>query len=181
MTSSSYRIVDYDPHWPQQFQQEKSSILHALGFHADHVEHIGSTAVPGLGAKPIIDIMVGVHSSTKSDGMRQFIELLQRIGYEHRGETVPGTLYIRKAEPQRYNLHMTEHRGEFWLVHLLFRDYLRAHKDQAYRYEELKRQLIARLAPEPDRAAYNDGKTAFISSVLEAARTEGKKRLGKAD
>ncbi len=170
MPTSSYRIVDYDHCWPRRFQQEKSSIVAVLGIHSDRVEHIGSTAVPGLGAKPIVDLMVGIPSSTKSGGIRQFLQQLQSIGYEHRGETVPGTLYIRKAEPRRYNLHMTEYGGEFWMAHLLFRDYLRSHEELAHRYEELKRQLIASLAPEPDRAAYNDGKTAFINSVLEEAR-----------
>ena len=172
MPTSSYRIVDYDPRWPQQFQQEKSSIVAVLGIHSDRVEHIGSTAIPGLGAKPIIDLIVGIPSSAESDGIQQFLQPLQSIGYQHRGETVPGTLYIRKAEPRRYNLHMTQHGGDFWVAHLLFRDYLRSHEDLAHRYEDLKRQLIAQLAPEPDRAAYNDGKTTFINCVLEQARAE---------
>ena len=174
MPTSSYRIVDYDPRWPQLFQQEKSSIVAVLGIHSNRVEHIGSTAVPGLGAKPIIDLMVGIPRSTKLDGIQQFLQPLESIGYEHRGETVPGTLYVRKAEPRRYNLHITRYGGGFWVEHLLFRDYLRSDKDLAHRYEDLKRQLIARLAPEPDRAAYNDGKTTFINSVLEQARAEAR-------
>ena len=177
MPTSSYRIVDYDPRWPQLFQQEKSSIVAALSIHSDRVEHIGSTAIPGLGAKPIIYLMVGIPSSTKLDEIQQFLQPLQSIEYEHRGETVPGTLYIRKAEPRRYNLHMTEHGGDFWVEHLLFRDYLRSHEDLAHRYEDLKRQLIAKMGPEPERAAYaayNDGKATFINSVLEQARAEVK-------
>jgi len=117
--------------------------------------------------------MVGI-PGFNLDRVQSLLQPLESIGYEYRGETVPGTLYIRKAEPRRYNLHMSEYGGVFWEAHLLFRDYLRSHKDLARRYDELKRQLIARLAPEPDRTAYNDGKTAFINSVLDEARAEVK-------
>ncbi len=67
---------------------------------------------------------------------------------------------------------MTEYGGDFWVAHLLFRDYLQSHEDLAHRYEDLKRHLFDQLAPEPDRAAYNDGKSTFINCVLEQARAE---------
>ncbi len=171
MPSSSYHIVDYSPRWPQLFRHEKATIVALLGIDSTRVEHIGSTAVPGLGAKPIIDLMLGIPTVPKLDGMEPYLEPLQGIGYEHRGlETVPGTVYLRKAHPRRYNLHLTKQGGDFWGEHLLFRDYLRSHEDAAQRYEDLKRKLIAALAPEPDRAAYNDGKATFINNVVEQAR-----------
>ena len=171
MPSSSYHIVEYNPRWPQLFRHERATIVGLLGIDSTRVEHIGSTAVPGLGAKPIIDLMLGISSVPKLHATEPYLDPLQGIGYEHRGiETVPGTLYLRKAHPRRYNLHLTNYRGDFWVVYLLFRDYLRSHKDVAQRYEDLKRMLIAKLAPEPDRAAYNDGKTTFINNVLEQAR-----------
>jgi len=93
-----------------------------------------------------------------------------KLGYEFRGETVPGTLYVRKAGPPRFNLHMMRSRGAFWADHLLFRDYLRAHGDVASRYEELKRELMSTMAH--DATAYSGAKTEFIRSVLDRAHAE---------
>ena len=171
MTSPSYRIVEYDPVSPALFEEEKTRVLAVLEIHGERVAHIGSTAVPGLASKPIIDVMVGVPTMEDAGG---FVERLSNIGYEHRGETVPGTLYLRKAEPRRYNLHMTAHEGEFWVEHLLFRNFLRTHADVARDYEELKRSTMARLAHDPP--AYNDAKAEFIKAVVARARRPGSRR-----
>ena len=165
VTSPSYRIVDYDHGWPSLFEEEKALVAAASGIAPERVEHVGSTAVPGLGAKPIIDLMVGV---PRVEGAQREIGALGGVGYDWRGETVPGTLYIRKAEPRRFNLHLTQWGGKFWTDLLLFRDFLRTHRETASQYEELKRELMARLAS--DRPAYNDGKAPFIESVLQKAR-----------
>ena len=140
-------------------------MMAATGIVPKRVEHIGSTAVPGLGAKPIIDLMVGVK---KVEDAQPQIEALEGVGYEWRGETVAGTLYLRKAEPHRFNLHMTQWEGKFWLDHLLFRDFLRTHPEMARQYERLKRELMARLASDPP--AYNAAKTSFIESIVQQAR-----------
>ena len=124
MASPSYRIVDYDHGWPSFFEEEKALVVAATGIAPERVEHVGSTAVPGLGAKPIIDLMVGV---PRVEGAQREIDALAGVGYDWRGETVPGTLYIRKAEPRRFNLHLTQWGGKFWTDLLLFRDFLRAH------------------------------------------------------
>ena len=81
---------------------------------------------------------------------------MESIGYEWRGDTVPGTLYLRKAGPMRFNAHLTRHDGVFWKEHLLFRDYLRADPKEAERYADLKRELMSRLAHDPP--AYNTAK-----------------------
>ena len=165
MASPSYRIVEYDQKWPALYEEQKAIVVAATGIVAKRVEHIGSTAVPGLGAKPIIDLMVGV--SGVEDAQRQ-IEALEGVGYEWRGETVPGTLYLRKAEPRRFNLHLTQWEGEFWLDHLLFRDFLRTHPEMARQYECLKRELMSQLASDPP--AYNAAKTSFIEFIVQQAR-----------
>ncbi len=165
MASPSYRIVEYDQRWPALYEEEKAVVIAATGIVADRVEHIGSTAVPRLGAKPIIDLMVGV---SRVEGAQRQIESLEGVGYEWRGETVPGTLYLRKAEPRRFNLHLTQWEGKFWLEKLLFRDFLRMHPESARQYEDLKRELMARLASDPP--AYNDAKASFIESVVQQAR-----------
>ena len=167
LPSPSYKIVEYDPGWPAQFDQERARVVSALGIGEERVQHIGSTAVPGLGAKPVLDMMLGIPSM---DEASKHVPPLEAIGYEWRGETVPGTLYIRKAEPRRFNLHMTAYGGAFWKQHLLFRDYLRAHRHASVEYEALKRELISRLADDPP--AYNDGKTDFIRGIVDRARSE---------
>ena len=165
MASPSYRIVEYWKRWPALYEEERAIVAVATGIAAKRVEHIGSTAVPGLGAKPIIDLMLGV--SIVEIAQPQ-IEALEGIGYEWRGETVPGTLYLRKAKPHRFNLHLTQWEGTFWRDHLLFRDFLRTHPEIAQDYENLKRELMPRLATDPP--AYNAGKTSFIESIVQQAR-----------
>ena len=165
MASQSYRIVEYDPKWPAMYEEERAKVVGATGIVAKRVEHIGSTAVPVLGAKPIIDLMVGV---LKVEAAQRQIEALEGVGYEWRGETVPGTLYLRKAEPRRFNLHLTKWEGKFWIDHLLFRDFLRTHPEIARQYERLKRELMARLASDPP--AYNAAKSSFIESIVQQAR-----------
>ena len=165
MASPSYRIVKYDQKWPAMYEEEKAKVVAATGIVAKRVEHIGSTAVPVLGAKPIIDLMVGV---LKVEAAQRQIEALEGVGYEWRGETVPGTLYLRKAEPRRFNLHLTKWEGKFWIDHLLFRDFLRTHPEIARQYERLKRELMARLASDPP--AYNAAKSSFIESIVQQAR-----------
>ncbi|MCI0438008.1 MAG: GrpB family protein [Chloroflexi bacterium] len=165
--SPSYRIVEYDPRWPAIFEDEKARIVFALGIEPQQVQHVGSTSIPCLGAKPIVDIMVGIPTM---DSAERYARLLSYIGYEWRGETVPGTLYIRKAVPRRFNIHMTQYGSDFWLEDLLFRDYLRVHPEAVREYEALKRKLMATLASDPP--AYNAGKAAFIRSIVDKARAE---------
>lgn len=165
MASPSYRIVEYDQRWPALYEEEKAIVVAAAGIVANRVEHIGSTAVPRLGAKPIIDLMVGVSSV---ECAQREIRTLGGVGCELRGETVPGTLYLRKAEPRRFNLHLTQWEGTFWVEKLLFRDYLRMHPETARQYEDLKRELMARLASDPP--AYNAAKASFIESIVQQAR-----------
>ena len=140
MPTPSYKIVKYDPKWPAIFQDEKARVAFVLDIDAQYIQHVGSTSVQRLGAKPIVDIMVGIPTMNKSD---EYVRCLEHIGYEWRGETVQGTLYIRKAVPRRFNIHMTEYGGEFWVEHLLFRDYLRTHPEGARDYEQLKHELMA--------------------------------------
>ena len=105
VVAASYRIVDYDPQWPRLFREEKVAIVAALGIGARRVEHIGSTSVPGLGAKPIVDLMFSVPKVPPVAEARRRFRSLRKLGYEFRGETVPGTLYVRKAGPPRLPAH----------------------------------------------------------------------------
>jgi GrpB-like predicted nucleotidyltransferase (UPF0157 family) len=160
-------IVDYDATWPRQFAEEKRRILAATGRYVAAVEHIGSTAVPGLAAKPIIDILVGLRSLT--DATNCIIPLMG-LGYEYVPEfeaELPERRYFRRVvpRPRTHHIHMVETTSEFWRRQLLFRDYLRAHLKDARAYETLKRDLASRFEVGRDAAA----KSVFISAVLDKA------------
>jgi len=167
-------ICEYDTTWPLKFEEQKGDLLNAIGDKVVAIEHIGSTAVPGLGAKPIIDIMVGLqHLSDAED----CIEPLKRIGYEYVPELeaeIPERRYFHKGPSnvpkKHYHLHMAEIRGEFWNVQILFRDYLRTHSDSAKKYFELKKDLAAKYRL--NREAYTEAKTSFIKSTIAKARSQ---------
>jgi GrpB-like predicted nucleotidyltransferase (UPF0157 family) len=126
--------------------------------------------VPGLGAKPIIDIMVAVARLADAE---RCIEPLQEIGYEYVPEyndLIPERRYFHKGPPgaRTYHLHMVELTSEFWERHLLFRDSLRVRPEEAQRYDQLKKDLAAKFGS--DRDGYTEAKTSFIESVIAKAR-----------
>ncbi len=166
------RIVEYDPEWPDRYETERRQIASALGPLALAIEHVGSTAVPGLPAKPVIDLMVAV---ANLDAVAACIPPLATLGYEYSPEyesTVPERRFFQKGpvEARSYHLHVVELDSWFWKRLLLFRDYLRAHPDVAHEYVRLKR-LLADLHG-TDRRAYSDAKTTFVREVEGRARTE---------
>ena len=171
-------IVDYDPQWAVLFEEEKSRILDVIEHIIVEVEHIGSTAVVGLGAKPIIDIMVAV---THLSDAERCIEPLRSIDYEYVPEhevSIPERRYFRKGHPpkeQHYHLHMVERTSDFWKNHLLFRNYLRGHPEAVQEYCELKKMLAVKYCPH--REAYTIAKTSFIESIV--AKAKAKRKIAK--
>ena len=164
-------IVDYDPQWPTLYEEERDRILAVVGDLVVAIEHVGSTAVPGLGGKPIIDIMPWVRSLADAE---RCIEPLEGIGYEYVPEyndLLPERRYFHKGPPQgrTHHLHMVEQTGEFWDRHLLFRDWLRTHPQDAQEYYRLKKELAARFGR--DREGFTDAKTPFIESIVARARS----------
>jgi GrpB-like predicted nucleotidyltransferase (UPF0157 family) len=122
-------VVPYDEAWPSLFAEEQTRIEDAIGLRVEEIEHIGSTAVPGLAAKPVIDTMVGVRSLDEAPIL---VERLVGIGYEYVPEferVLPLRSYFRKMRERRrtHQVHLVERsNAEWWDRHLLFRDYLRA-------------------------------------------------------
>ena len=162
------QIVPYDSDWPLQFAVEKENILKALGDNCISVHHIGSTAVPGLAAKPRIDIMV----VAKQRGTT--IESLASIGYEYRGEfNIPLHYGFRKRGGIEFNLHVYEADHPDVELLLLFRDYLRAHPEARDEYAVLKQKLLeADTSFEKNSSIYTGytlGKNDFICNILEKA------------
>ncbi len=162
-------IAAYDPSWPEVYAGEAGAIRHALGDTLVAVEHVGSTAISSLAAKPVIDIAVSVTSLAEAEAK---ISALESLGYDCRGENgIPGRLFFRKGlvEFRRtHHLHLVEAGHEQWTSLLAFRDYLRSHPGDVRRYEELKRALAEKFRD--DRAAYSKGKTDFVQAILEKAR-----------
>ena len=160
-------IQDYDPSWPDTFLKLTAKVKAALGPLVVTVEHIGSTAVPGLAAKPIIDLDVVLASSTD---LPEAIRLLGRIGYIHEGDLgIAGREAFRSppGEPQHHLYVLTVGADEL-RRHLAFRDALRASEDLRDSYAALKRSLAKVYGY--DRSSYTQAKTAFIASIVDPSR-----------
>ncbi len=161
----SIAVVPYDSNWPVLFAEWRARLLDALGSLEVRIEHVGSTAVPGLSAKPVIDISLGVPDVENEERYRGAVEScgvpLRSVDEGHR--------YFRPAwpDPRVVQIHVNTTGDEWQRRHLLFRDYLRAHPDAAAAYGLLKTELAT--AYRDDRLAYNAAKTDFILDHLEIA------------
>jgi GrpB-like predicted nucleotidyltransferase (UPF0157 family) len=169
------RIVvrDYDPTWPAMFEQERERVHGVLGSLVITIEHVGSTAVPGLGAKPIIDLLAGVRSLSEARSL--CIEPLGRLGYTHMAEYeswLPDEMLFRKGVPGpwTHHLHVMEPSSPRWEEFILIRDYLRGHPDIAGAYANVKKGLA--LVFDEDIAGYRNAKGEFLRAVLTRARAE---------
>lgn len=159
-------IADYDPRWPEQFETLRSRIAAALGDLAIAIEHIGSTAVPGLAAKPVIDIDVLMRSDADLSLVTSKLALL---GYDHRGDLgIPGREAFR-APPDDFPHHLyvcPPHSREY-RRHIAFRNYLRTHPNDANAYASLKRSLAEKFGDQ--REAYNQAKSQFVDDIARRA------------
>lgn len=160
-------IAEYDPSWPQRFQEEAKLLHEAIApFCVGPIEHIGSTAVVGLAAKPVLDIMVGVESL---DASRAAIPILETIGYCYYPYRPTEMHWFCKPSPAKrtHHLHLMPFRSQVWIERIAFRDYLRTHPAVAREYAELKRRLAQ--THRFDREAYTDAKSAFVKDVVRLA------------
>lgn len=157
-------LVPHDPKWAEEFAHESARIATALGEVLVGLHHIGSTAIPGIAAKPVIDMLAEVTDVHLLDVQ---VERFEGLGYQAMGEFgLPGRRYFRKndaAGTRTHHIHAFAMGAQEVQRHLSFRDFLRAHADQARRYEDLKRELAARY-PE-DVHAYTDGKTDLVAEL----------------
>jgi NAD-dependent deacetylase len=159
-------VEDYDPDWPERYKAESDRIRAALGDAVIEIEHMGSTAVPGLAAKPIIDISVGLKSLELTG---EQVGAMEQLGYEDLGELgLPSRLYFRKGgETSTHHVHAVVWGEEHWMRHLAFRDYLRSHPDEAREYGEAKRRLAAEV--DHDWYAYVERKNVFTEELFARA------------
>ena len=160
-------VTDYDPCWTKEFEKEKELIAEILGNLCIEIYHIGSTSVPGLCAKPIIDIMPVVRDIDKVDNLASEFE---KIGYEYLGEFgIAGRRYLRKGGDERtHQIHIFEE-SNFWDInrHLAVRDYLRCHPEASFEYGQLKRKLAEKFPYDIEK--YCDGKDLFVKKLEKTA------------
>lgn len=182
MTSSEAPvvIVPYDPAWPTKFEEEAAILRHRLApWLVGPVEHIGSTAVPGLAAKPVIDIMAGIQTLEAS---RPAIAVATDLGYCYWPYQADLEHWFCKpsAAHRTHHLHLIPIGSEQWLRAIGFRDHLRAHPETARSYAALKERLASEH--HLDREAYTDAKRPFIDRITALALqpTDGASRQGTA-
>jgi GrpB-like predicted nucleotidyltransferase (UPF0157 family) len=157
LEAGANRLVEYNPLWPRAFAEEAARIISAIGLLALGVEHYGSTAVPGLRAKPIVDLLIGV--AHIDDGLR-IIEPMGGLGYDYAGsQGIPEHHIFGRPVIRGYLAHVVVREGDQWKSCLRFRDRLRGDPELRSAYQELKNRLATETT---SRAAYTAGKSEFI-------------------
>jgi GrpB-like predicted nucleotidyltransferase (UPF0157 family) len=163
-------IVTYKKQWKELYRTEAKLIRELNTDISIKIEHIGSTAIPDLAAKPILDIMLGV--KTMQDAV-QCIPLFATIDYIFKGELgIPNRyFFVKEKEGKRtHHLHLVTEDSQFWLDHILFRDYLIKNPHAKTEYETLKKGLAEKFPAE--REKYTDSKSEFILRIVEKAKQE---------
>ncbi len=163
---SHTKIVPHQYYWSKKFEEEKEKLQSIFGERALEIEHIGSTSIPGLSAKPIIDVAVMVEMSQDADS---FTEPLAKAGYRFDSDSASTERHFyRKGEPAEYHLSVAyTDRGGFWVRQILFRNYLRNHSDSRDEYATLKAEL---LKNDPTGSgSYFGGKSEFVYKILNLA------------
>lgn len=160
------RIVEHDPEWTVRFQALAARLRAALGDVAVRIDHIGSTAVPGLAAKPVVDIQVSV---AHLEPVAPFADPLTALGYVYRAQNPERTKRYFREPPGTPRTHVHVRRAGSFSEQfaLLFRDYLRVDPDTAGEYADLKRRLAA--AHGSDRVSYTDAKAPFCWTIIQRA------------
>lgn len=166
------QIVPYSSQWPSLFEAERAALVSVFPTSAFRIEHIGSTAVVGLGAKPIIDVLIGATSLTEIEAR---IPAAEALGYQYMPEheaVLPQRRFFAKPviRPRLFHVHAVATDSRFFAEHLRFRDTLRADPQLAAAYFSLKVELAARFGD--DREGYTDAKSSFIQSVVHREKSK---------
>jgi GrpB-like predicted nucleotidyltransferase (UPF0157 family) len=159
-------LYPQDPRWPAYFDEAKLGLSEVLGRYALDIQHVGSTAIPGIIAKPVIDIAIAIEQYPLPD---EVLAAVAALGYTFLGEYgIPHRhLFYRRDPPVGYNIHINELANDEFQRHVLFRDYMRSNPDAAREYEDLKRELAARY---DDVNTYAGNKSEFVQGILSKAR-----------
>src|SRR6185369_7550700 len=169
-------ITEYDARWPVLFEEEAHRLRAVLGLAALRIEHVGSTSIPGLAAKPVIDIQVSVASLAPHG---RYVAAMATLGYRHVAfgdfDLVYPFFHKPIEWPSTHHVHLCESGGQQEWKHLAFRNHLRAHPEAARQYEALKRELATVHSGSTPRSmeAYSLAKSEFVANVLRCAKVSG--------
>lgn len=162
-------LTPYTEEWERAFLEERARLGEALSDMPCEIEHVGSTAVPGLCAKPILDIAIGVPTGAS---LEPVFPALERLGYEYRGDagSAGGHVFVRGYSPlvRTYHLHLVSRDDPQWERYLLLRDFLRQNPEACKAYLDEKRALANRYPA--NRMAYTDGKDEIVRRLLDEGR-----------
>ncbi len=162
------QLVEYQKSWDYRFQFESAMILLALGDLIKGIEHIGSTAIPGIIAKPIIDILIGIDDLK---GVFTHMNVLEVLDYSYTAEGGDiKRLFFKKGSPRLFHIHFVEFESKEWRNHILFRDILQQDKGKRFRYQQLKIELAKKFPTE--RSKYVEGKSAFINQIIKPVASD---------
>ena len=165
--SEPVEIVPYDPEWPMEYEKEKTAVEQVFADVGIEVHHIGSTAVPDLAAKPIIDLLVAVESLEDRVGLASRLSELDYVNVPYEGDDK--RLFFKKGVPRTHHVHIVRRNSWTYWKHIIFRDMLISNPELRHEYEMLKRKLAA--IHRDDREVYSNAKTDFIErAVAEKAR-----------
>lgn len=167
MDSSHTKLILYQSSWVDKFETEKEKLKEIFSNKAIAIEHIGSTSIPGLSAKPIIDIAVLIEKREDGDS---FIELVEKSGYQYDKLNSSGERhFFRKGNPTKFHLSISyQDKGSFWERQILFRNYLRNHSEFRDEYQKLKENLFKN--DPTGKEGYLSGKSDFVSKILTLAK-----------
>jgi GrpB-like predicted nucleotidyltransferase (UPF0157 family) len=168
-------IENYSPEWPKKYEIESEKIKSVFGDEVIDIQHIGSTSVPGVIAKPLIDIGILTNSI---DDIDSFVKKLEPLGYSYKPDmSSVERIFLRKGDPAQYHLSIACPKHTFWRRQINFRDYLRKHTELVDEYNQLKLKNI-RATPAEDFSdlskskVYNQGKDEFVERILKLAETD---------
>ena len=165
--TARFSLAPYDPLWVAEFDAERGRIEHAFGELPHRIDHIGSTAVPDLAARPVIDTLVGVPAGVSREA---YVAALRQLGYEPIGAAgAPGRDVFRRGRPVSHTVHLVAWSSDEWRDAIAFRDYLREHPAAAAEYATVKRELARARAQQRDDEL---PKGPFIQAILRRAAAE---------
>ena len=165
------KLAHYSTEWREWFVRERRRLRRAFPAGRARIEHIGSTAIPGLDAKPVIDIAIAVPSLRR---LRSNVAAMESLNYVYKGEYgLPGRHFFVRGDPVTHHLHLVERRSPHWTRWIVFRDYLLSHPAMVREYRDFKRELARKF--KNDRTVYTKSKTPFIERILALAALDAKK------
>ncbi|MGB2762332.1 MAG: GrpB family protein [Minisyncoccales bacterium] len=162
------KLSPYVPEWKRLYKKEEKLLCSSIGKYIEDIQHVGSTSIPGVKSKPIIDIAIGVKSLRIG---RKCIKPLEKLGYEYKGDAgIAGRHFFAKGSKMNriYYIHIEKLNDKLWKNHIVFRDYLRRHKEAIKEYNKLKEKLAKEH--KDDRDTYTIKKATFIQRILRKAK-----------